>query len=116
MTIPSLGALVTTPGRGHWHWHLPTRRRRERAAVLAQNLTLASAGTGVPLPLVENDPMLMHLAVEDLCWRLELADLGRRRPRRGDQAARDAWLTERQVLEAERRRLAAKVTETIGTL
>lgn len=114
MTIPSLGALVTAPNRRHWR--LPTRRRREQAAVLAQNLTLASAGTGVPLTLVMNDPMLMRLVVEDLCWRLELDGLGRRRPRRGDQAARDAWLAEQEVLEAERRRLNAKVTETIGTL
>lgn len=114
MTIPSLSALATASGRRRWH--LPTRRRRERAAVLAHNLNLASAGTGVPLTLVENDPMLLHLAVADLCWRLELDDLGRHRPRRGDQAARDTWLAGQDVLEAERRRLAAKLADTIGTL
>ena len=68
------------------------------------------------LTLVENDPMLLHLAVADLCWRLELDDLGRHRPRRGDQAARDTWLAGQEVLEAEGRRLAAKLADTIGTL
>lgn len=114
MTIPSLSALVITSGRKRWH--LPTRRHRERAAVQAQNLYLASTSGGVPLAMIENDPMLLHLVVEDLCWRLEADCLGRYKPRHGDSAAQERWLAERKRLEAERRRLAAAVTQAISTL
>ena len=114
MSIPSTGARV--PPSGRKRWHLPTPRRREQAAVLAQNLNLASAGTGVPVAMVQSDPMLLRLAVEDLCWRLESEDLGRHRPRRGDREAQDAWLAEQEGLEAERRRLAAMVAESISAL
>lgn len=114
MTIPSLGTLARSPRRRRWQ--LRTRRGRERAAVVSRNLDLASAGTGVPLALVEKDPMLLHLAVEDLCWRLAVEDLDRRRPRRGDQAARQAWRAEQARLEAERTQLADMVAETISTL
>ena len=79
-------------------------------------MTLASSGTGVALALVENDPMLLHLAVEDLCWQLAAEDLGRRRPRRGKHGTRKAWLAEQEHLEAERRRLAEMVTATISAL
>jgi hypothetical protein len=114
MTIPSLNALVHTSDRRPWR--LPTRRRRERAAVVARNLTLASAGTGVPSALVENDPMLLHLVVADLCWRLAAEDLGKRRPGRGNRGARAAWLAEKECLEAERKRLAEMVTASISAL
>jgi hypothetical protein len=69
-------------------------------------MTLISTGTCVPLALVENDPMLLHLAVEDLCWRLAAEDLGKRRPGRGNRGARDAWRAEQECL----------VTETISAL
>ena len=114
MTIPSLTALVHSSGRKPWR--LPTGRRRKRETVIVRNLTLGSAGTGVPLTMVENDPMLLHLAVDDLCWQLAFEDLRRRRPRRGDRRAQDAWLVEREQLETERIRLAEMVTETISTL
>jgi hypothetical protein len=58
----------------------------------------------------------LHLAASDLCWRLAVEDLERRRPRRGDHDARDAWLAEKARLEAERKRLAAMVAETISSL
>lgn len=113
MTIPSLGVLAPSPRRKRW---FPvTRRGRERAAVAAANLNLASAGARVPLSLVENDPMLMHLAVADLCWRLAVEDLERRKPH-GGGPAQDAWLAEKAQLEAERERLAAMVTEAISAL
>jgi len=114
MTIPSLGTRVPSPRPRRWR--LTTRRGRERAAVLARNLTLASAGTGVPLSLVENDPMLLHLAVEDLCWQLAVEDLRRQRPRRGDHDGHDAWSAERARLEADRKQLADMVAETISVL
>ncbi|WP_194916387.1 hypothetical protein [Catenulispora rubra] len=114
MTIRSLGVLAPSPRRKRW---FPvTRRGRERAAVAAGNMTLVSAGTRVPLSLIENDPMLMHLTVDDMCWRLAVEDLDRHRPHRGDRCAQDAWLADRAQLEAERERLAVMVTEAISSL
>lgn len=115
MTIPSSGTRVPSPRPRLWR-RFSTRRGRERAAVLARNLTLASAGTAVPLSLVADDPMLLHLAVEDLCWQLAVEDLDRHRPRRGDRGGHDAWSAERARLEAERKQLAEKVTESISVL
>lgn len=114
MTVPSLGTHVQAPRRRQWR--LPTRRGRERAVLRARSLNLASAGTAVPLTMAENDPMLLRLAVEDLCWHMAVDDLDRRRPRRGDRAERDAWLAEQAHLEDERRQLATMLTETISAL
>ena len=114
MTIPSLGTRVPSPRRAKL-WPL-TRRGRERAAVLARNLTLASAGISVPLSLVESDPILLHLAAEDLCWQLAVDDLDRRRPRRGDRGAQRAWAAEKASLEAQGQRLADMVAETVSAL
>jgi hypothetical protein len=85
MTIPSLNALVRASDRKPWR--LPTRRSRERAAVVARNMTLAS-GACAPSALVENDPMLLHLAVEDL----DKAAAGPREPWRPGRLARRAGM------------------------
>ena len=105
MSTPSTG--VPAPSIRRARWHVPTRRSREQAAADARNLTLLSAGTGVPLGLVEHNPELLSLAVEDL---------DRRRPRRGDRAGGDAWRAEQAGLEAERLRLSALAAGAVSAL
>lgn len=111
MSTPSTGV----PAR-RARWHVPTRRSREQAAADARNLTLLSAGTGVPLGLVESNPELLSLAVDDLCRRLAVEDLDRRRPRCGDRAGGDAWRAEQARVEAERLRLAEPAAEAVSAL
>jgi hypothetical protein len=107
---------IVVPSVRRAPWRLPTRRRREQAAADARNLSLLSAGTGVPLGLVEHNAALLHLAVEDLCWRLAVDDLHRRRPCRGDGVAQNAWHVEQARLEARRLRLVQLTAEAVSAL
>ena len=60
--------------------------------------------------------MLLYLAIDDLCRRLAVEDLGLSRPRDRERGAQDAWLAGLERLEAERRRLAEMGTATVSTL
>ena len=109
-----LGAPIppTWSAMSRLHFH----RRPEPEDPRAWNLTLVSANTGVPLRLAAESPTLLTAAVEDLCWRLALEDLEKRRPRWWQRRARAAWRDELARMEAERCRIVEMTACAVSEL
>jgi hypothetical protein len=92
------------------------RHRREARALAERNLFLISANTGVPVGLAVDNPTLMLVAVEDLCWQLGVRELEARRPRFWRRAECVAWCEERTRLDHKRARLAEMAAEAVNGL
>lgn len=69
------------------------------------NLHLESAGTNVPVRFLAESPLLLMLAVEDLCWEAATEDWKHRRPHCWHPQARAAWFAEGAQLDAKADRL-----------
>ncbi|OLE23868.1 MAG: hypothetical protein AUG49_14905 [Catenulispora sp. 13_1_20CM_3_70_7] len=95
---------------------LRVHRRLKASDPRSWNLVLASAGTGVPVRMVLDSPGLLTAAVEDLEWRLALADLRAGRPHRWQRSKMAAWSAEQERLEDRRRRIAEFAAEAVSAM
>lgn len=75
-----------------------------RAPVL-DCLCIASVGRCVPA-LAFDRPEVAALVIEDVCWRIAMADWAARRPSVWRRRARAAWCADGELLQAERDRIA----------
>jgi hypothetical protein len=102
--------------------HSPSFHRRtpwfttKGRRIAQRNLMLDSVRGGIPLRLVDDNPALLTLAVEDLCWRVAVDDHAKRRPARFRRAAYAAWREEQVRWEQKQGRLAEMAAEAIKQL
>jgi hypothetical protein len=93
-----------------------TRRDRPSRASTqpspAEDLFLQSIGGRVPLTEMDC-PGAAAVVIEDLCWRLAIADADRRRPRFWRRREYDVWRAERKELAAARERIRT-MADAIG--
>ncbi|MEY9857764.1 hypothetical protein ABH935_003377 [Catenulispora sp. GAS73] len=94
------------------------RRRRPSARTFRRsgNLGLESCGLQVPVGLAAKSPTLLAVAVEDLCWRLEMDAWRSRRPRPWQLRRRAAWRAERTAFTAREQGLRAVANQELADL
>jgi len=92
----------------------PRRSRRTADQAEAWNLRFESAGTTVPAGLVQDSPILLVAAVEDVCWQAAAEGWRARRPHRWQRRAYAAWCAQSDWLDQKRRRLNTMIDDALA--
>lgn len=84
--------------------HIQLKAAATRAPV-PDCLYLGSLGHCVPVAEIDR-PEVAVLVIEDLCWRISMAEWAARRPSIWRRRARVAWRADGELLQAKRDRVA----------